>query len=106
MGLEAALFLLDVFVTALCTYAAVKLRRIELELNELILILFLVSLIALIPQIGFVISLVVFFALLVAMTDTEAAELMWVVLVAKLSYLGILVIADLRWDIDWQGVLT
>lgn len=106
MGIEAALLVLDTIISALCAWIALNLRNIAIEASQLIIMMFISCAVALIPQVGFVASLIVFLCLLIAWTETSVQEALWVVLVAKIIYLAILAFADLRWNIDWAAVLA
>lgn len=89
MGIEAAVFCLDVLISTLFTWLAMSLRQHKPEWPTLVSIIFITSAVALLPQVGFVLSLVVFLILLVALAHMEAAEALWVVLIAKMLYLAI-----------------
>lgn len=97
MGLEAIAFVLDVVVTGLCTYLAARLRAAQLKPTQLLLILCLVTLVSLIPVVGYLVALALFVYLLTELTDLDLADALWTAVIAKLMAMTLLIVAGVQW---------
>ena len=73
-------------------FLASKLAFVKAELKNLFAIVFIVSIISLIPTIGWVLGLGVFVFLLQKVSDASFVDCIWVVAFTKLITLGLVVI--------------
>jgi len=69
MGLPAIAFFLDVLITTITLFIAAWMRFEKIPLLQMVVILFVTSSFALVPIVGAVLSLAVFFVLLVKYTE-------------------------------------
>ena len=92
MGFLAMTFALDVIVSTLCMYIATKLAFVKAEIKPLILIIFIVSIIALIPTVGWILSFIAFIYLLMKATDADVIDCLWVVAFIKVITFFVVVI--------------
>lgn len=83
MGALAIIFALDVLVSTLCMYFATKLAFVKAELKPLIVIIIIVSVLSLIPSIGWILGLVAFVYLLMRVSDADLMDCVWVVVFIK-----------------------
>ncbi|GAA0545177.1 MULTISPECIES: hypothetical protein [Rheinheimera] len=100
MGITAIIFALDVLLTAGCIYLASRLAWVKAGLNVLLPIVFLVSLISLIPTYGWLLGIVAYIYLLVRATSADFKDAVCIVIFTKL--LSALVLLFL----SQAGVLT
>ena len=84
LGVDVIIFFVDVVITSLCMYLATSLSYVKAELKLLLTIVFIVSLIALIPTIGWVLSIFIFIYLLTRVTDSNVLDCVWVVAFTKI----------------------
>ncbi|NRA61304.1 MAG: hypothetical protein HRU25_10435 [Psychrobium sp.] len=83
MGALAIVFALDVFISTLCMYLATKLAFVKAEIKPLILIIIVVSVLSLIPYIGWIFGLIAFVYLLMRVTNADLIDCIWVVAFIK-----------------------
>ena len=88
---------LDLAVTASCTWAMARLRHLPAEFLQLLLMLIAVTALALVPQVGLLLALWLFVYLLMRYTGADIKEAMLIVVSAKLSALGLLVLIGAEW---------
>lgn len=88
MGLEALIFATDVFITTCCMFIASRLSFVSVEFRALLIIAVIVSLVSLIPVVGWVGGLVLFIYLLSKAANAGFGDCIWVVLFTKLVSAG------------------
>ena len=86
------LFTLDVVITSLCMYVATKLSFVQAELKQLLGIVVITSVIALLPTVGWILSLAVFVFLMMRITGSDLMDCFWVVMFTKLIGFGLAII--------------
>lgn len=84
MGYYAIVFCVDVLVTALCVLAATKLSFLKVEFKALLLIVLLVSVVSLVPMVGWLLGLILFIYLLMKVGGVELMDSIMVVIITKL----------------------
>ncbi|GAK83673.1 hypothetical protein JCM19238_1235 [Vibrio ponticus] len=92
MGLDVLIFSLDVFVTTFCMFIASKLSFVSVEFRALLVIAVIVSLVSLIPVVGWVAGLVLFIYLLSKAANASFGDCIWVVLFTKLVSAGVIML--------------
>ncbi|MDC5819078.1 hypothetical protein [Vibrio europaeus] len=86
-------FAFEVFISACCVYIAAQIALEKVHFASLAAIVVVVSLLSLIPSLGWVISLIVFVALLYYVTETPLEGCIWIAFISKLiSFVSIEVI--------------
>ncbi|MDM7862058.1 hypothetical protein QTP81_15750 [Alteromonas sp. ASW11-36] len=88
MGFEVSFFLIDVFFTTITLFIASKLSFIKIEFKVLIPIVAIVTLVSLLPYIGWILSIIAFCYMVIRVSDAELIDCFWVVLFAKLVAIG------------------
>lgn len=77
-------------------YVATKLSFVKADLKALLVIVSLVSVVALIPTIGWVLSLCLFIYLLMKVTNANLIDCFWVVAFTKLvTFMALLMLGSL-----------
>ena len=84
MGVTAIIFALDVLLTSCCVYLASRLAWVKAELRLLLSVVFVVSIIALIPGYGWLLSIVAYIYLLMRTTQADFKDAVWIVIYTKL----------------------
>lgn len=84
MGVAAIIFALDVLLTSLCVYLASRLAWVKAELKVLLSVVFVVSLVALIPGWGWLLSIVAYIYLLMRVINADFKDAVWIVIYTKL----------------------
>lgn len=98
MGITAIIFALDVLLTASCVYLASRLAWVKAGLNVLLPIVFVVSLISLIPGYGWLLGIVAYIYLLMRATSADFKDAVCIVIFTKLlSVLVLLFISQAGW---------
>ncbi|GAB2662800.1 hypothetical protein [Vibrio panuliri] len=88
MGPEALIFAVDVFITTCCMYIASKLSFVSVEFKALLIIAVIVSLVSLVPVVGWAAGLILFVYLLSKAASASFGDCIWVVLFTKLISAG------------------
>ena len=84
MGSYAIVFFIDVIITSWCMYVATKLSFVKADIKPLLVIAAIVSLVSLVPVIGWILSIIVFVYLLMKATYANINDCIWVVAFTKL----------------------
>ena len=84
MGVTAIIFALDVLLTSCCVYLASRLAWVQAEMKVLLSVVFLVSLISLIPTYGWLLGVVAYIYLLMRATNADFKDSIWIVIFTKL----------------------
>lgn len=84
MGVAAIIFALDVLLTSCCVYLASRLAWVKAELKVLLSVVFVVSLISLIPAYGWLLGIVAYIYLLMRATNADFKDAVWIVIFTKL----------------------
>jgi hypothetical protein len=84
MGAAAIIFALDVLLTSCCVYLASRLAWVKAGPKVLLAIVFLVSLISLIPNYGWLLGIVAYIYLLMRATQADFKDAVWIVIFTKL----------------------
>ncbi|MGP9802731.1 hypothetical protein [Rheinheimera sp. NSM] len=84
MGVTAIIFALDVLLTSCCMYLASRLALVQAELKVLLAVVFVVSLISLIPTYGWLLAIVAYIYLLMRATNADFKDSVWIVIFTKL----------------------
>lgn len=84
MGVMAIIFALDVLLTSCCVYLASRLAFVTAELKVLLAVVFVVSLISLIPVYGWLLAIVAYIYLLMRATNADFKDSVWIVIFTKL----------------------
>ncbi|MCG9580206.1 hypothetical protein L1D13_05665 [Vibrio tubiashii] len=84
MESRAIEFAFEVFILASSVYVAAQIALEKVHFASLAAIVVVVSLFSLIPSLGWVISLIVFIALLYYVTETPLEGCIWIAFIAKL----------------------
>ncbi|MDP5138268.1 hypothetical protein ORJ04_20165 [Rheinheimera baltica] len=84
MGVTAVIFALDVLLTSCCVYLASRLAWVKAELKVLLSVVFVVSVIALIPNYGWLLSIIAYIYLLMRATNADFKDCVWIVIFTKL----------------------
>ena len=96
MGLLAIIFAVDVLVSTLCVWLASKVSFSELEPKIIAFIVVCVSIVSMIPTVGWLLGIVLFFYLFIKATRCDFIDAVWVVLFAKLfSFIAVMVVTKL-----------
>lgn len=96
MGALAIIFAFDVIISTLCMYLATKLAFVRAEIKPLIAIIIIVSVLSLIPSVGWVLGLIAFIYLLMRVSDADLMDCIWVVAFIKvISFLVIFSLSQL-----------
>ncbi|WP_105901554.1 hypothetical protein [Vibrio gangliei] len=90
MGLEALAFIVDGLVTACCMYIASRLSFLTIDFTSLLVITLLVALVSLIPTIGWILGLIVWFYLLKTVANADFKDCLWVIVTTKAISVGVL----------------
>ncbi|WCP69641.1 hypothetical protein LYZ37_16615 [Vibrio tubiashii] len=77
-------FAFEVFISACCVYVAAQIALEKVHFASLAAIVVVVSLFSLIPSLGWLISLIVFVALLYYVTETPLEGCIWIAFISKL----------------------
>ena len=98
MGVAAIIFALDVLLTSCCVYLASRLAWVKAELKVLLSVVFVVSLISLIPAYGWLLGIVAYIYLLMRATSADFKDAVCIVIFTKLlSVLVLLFISQAGW---------
>lgn len=89
MGLEAIVFVVDAIITTCCMYIASKLSFVIIDFKSLLVIALLVSLVSLIPSVGWIAGLILFVYLLSKAAHANIIDCIWVVVFTKLVSFGL-----------------
>ncbi|GLS90104.1 hypothetical protein GCM10007916_11710 [Psychromonas marina] len=84
MGSYAIIFFIDVIITSLCMYVATSLSFVKADLKPLLAIVAIVSVVAMIPTVGWIFGIILFVYLLMKATDADMIDCIWVVAFTKL----------------------
>lgn len=84
MGISAIIFALDVLLTSFCIYIAIRLAWLKADVKVVLPIVFIVSLISLIPTYGWLLGLLAFIYLLMRATEADLKDCVWIVIYSKL----------------------
>ncbi len=96
MGALSIVFAVDVLVTTLCMWLATRFSFVKAESKQLMLIIVVVSVVALIPVIGWLASILLFIFALMKVSNCSAVDAVWVVLFTKLfSFIVVLGIVSI-----------
>jgi len=96
MGALAIIFALDVLISTVCMHLATKLAFVKAEIKPLIIIIIIVSVLSLIPSIGWILGLIAFVYLLMKVSDADIMDCVWVVAFIKLiSFVVIMTLGQL-----------
>jgi hypothetical protein len=91
MGALAIAFAIDVLVSTLCIWLATIFSFVKAEFKIIAAIIFVVSMVSLIPVVGWVIGIVLFIYLIMKVSNCSVVDALWVVLFTKLfSFLAII----------------
>ncbi len=94
MGALAIVFVMDVLISTLCIYLATKLAFVKAEIKSLLLIIIVVSMLSLIPSIGWILGLIAFVYLLMRVTDADFMDCIWVVIFIKVISFVVLALSS------------
>lgn len=83
MGAIIGAFVLEAATVAMLSYFAAKLSMLKIQFVDLLLVIFIVSLLSLIPNVGWVLGFVVFIYLLHSFTRDPWVDCMWVAFLTK-----------------------
>lgn len=98
MGTAAIIFALDVLLTACCVYLASRMAWVKAGLNVLLPIVFVVSLISLIPTYGWLLGIAAYVYLLIRTTSADFKDAVCIVIFTKLlSILALLLLSQAGW---------
>ncbi|HAS64051.1 MAG TPA: hypothetical protein DCS35_16730 [Vibrio sp.] len=92
MGLEALVFVMDAFITTCCMYIASKLSFVIVDFKSLLIIALSVSLISLVPTVGWILGLLLFIYLLSKAANATIGDCIWVVAFTKVVSFGVLMV--------------
>jgi len=96
MGESSLIFIFDIFITFACIYIATKFAFVQAELKPILMIVFIVSVVSLIPTVGWILGLCTFIYLLMKVTDANLMDSIWVVVLSKLiSFFIILLVRSI-----------
>jgi hypothetical protein len=84
MGSLAITFSVDILISAICMWLATKFSFVKAEFNLLLIMIALVSIVSLIPAVGWVLGLLLFVFLMMKFSGCSAVDAIWVVLFTKL----------------------
>ena len=84
MGITAIIFALDVLLTAVCIFIAIRLAWLKADFKVVLPVVFIVSLISLIPTYGWLLGIVIFIYLLMRATEADFKDCVWIVIYSKL----------------------
>jgi hypothetical protein len=84
MGATAIIFALDVLLTSVCMYLASRLALLKADLKVLLSVVFVVSLVSLIPSYGWLLALPLYVYLLMRTTAADFKDSVWIVIYTKL----------------------
>jgi len=85
MGESSLIFIFDIFMTFICIYIATKFAFVQADLKSILMIVFIVSVVSLIPTVGWILGLCTFVYLLMKVTDANLIDSIWVVILSKLT---------------------
>lgn len=100
MGYDAIVFAIDVLVSTLCIWLATKFSFVALEVKIIAAIVFLVSIVSLIPQIGWFLGILLFIFLVMKAAKCSPVDALWVVIFTKLFTFLVLFLAIGLFKID------
>ena len=83
MGYLAIVFIVDVLVSTLCVFLATKFSFVKLEFKVIALIVFLVSIVSLIPVVGWFLGILLFIFLMMKEAKCTPVDALWVVIFTK-----------------------
>ncbi|WP_415888352.1 hypothetical protein ACMXYV_09970 [Neptuniibacter sp. SY11_33] len=96
MGFLAIIFAVDVLISTLCVWLASKVSFASLEPKIIAFIVVCVSLVSMIPSVGWILSIVLFFYLFVKAASCDLIDAVWVVLFTKLfSFIAVMLVTKL-----------
>lgn len=84
MGALAIIFVVDVFISCIAIWLGGKLSFVKLKFSTAVGIVAMVSLISLLPYVGWILGLILFVTLLVKAADCSPVDAVWVVIFTKL----------------------
>lgn len=91
MGLESLIFAVDVLITTFCMFIASKLSFVTIDVKSVLIIAVLVSLVSLVPVVGWILGLILFVYLISKAAHANIGDCIWVVLFTKLVSAGVFV---------------
>lgn len=83
MGYMAIAFTIDIFVSTLCIWLATKFSFVKLEFKIIAMIVFLVSIVSLIPMVGWFLGILLFIFLVMKEAKCTPVDALWVVIFTK-----------------------
>ncbi|MGY8869788.1 MAG: hypothetical protein ACKVJE_05025 [Pseudomonadales bacterium] len=96
MGVLAIIFVVDVLVSTLCIWLATKFSFVQADVKSIALIVVCVSVVSLIPAIGWLAGIVLFFYLFTKATGCSFVDAIWVILFSKLfSFAAVMAIGTI-----------
>jgi hypothetical protein len=96
MGSLAIIFAVDILVSTLCIWLATKFSFVKIDVKLIAVIVTLVSIVSLIPTIGWLAGILLFVFLLMKLSGCSPVDALWVVLFTKLfSFLAVFVVMSL-----------
>lgn len=96
MGNLAIIFAVDILVSTLCIWLATKFSFVKIDVKLIAVIVTLVSIVSLIPTIGWLAGILLFVFLLMKLSRCSPVDALWVVLFTKLfSFLAVFVVMSL-----------
>lgn len=95
MGAMAIIFVVDMFISCICIWLAGHFSFVKLKFPTAVGIVAIVSLVSLLPHVGWILGLIIFVTLLVKAADCTPVDAVWVVIFTKLF--SILALVALRY---------
>ncbi|MFC6440351.1 hypothetical protein [Bowmanella sp. JS7-9] len=92
MGLSAILFAVDVLISTAFIWLASRLSYVKIDAKDIAFIVVCVSIVSLIPVIGWLAGITLFFYLLMQATGCNFVDAVYVVLFSKLISFGAMVL--------------
>jgi len=97
MGSSAIIFAIDILVSTLCIWLATKFSFVKIEFKLIAVIVTLVSIVSLIPTVGWFLGILLFIFLLMKLSGCSPVDALWVVLFTKLfSFLVVFAVMSLQ----------
>ena len=84
MGLLVMAFTVNAIISTLCIWLATKFSFVQADIKTIAVIVICVSVVSIIPTIGWLLGIAVFFYLLIKATGCSIVDAMWVVLFTQL----------------------
>lgn len=93
MGVLAIIFVVDVLISSACIWLATKFSFVQADIKSIAVIVVCVSIVSLIPTVGWIAGIILFFYLLTKATGCDFVDAVWVVLFTKLfSFIAVMAI--------------